>query len=309
MGQSIGQTKFDFETWRSSGHTLNYRDHDIFYQDLGSGPALLLLHGYPTASWDWVHLAGPLSARYRVIAPDFIGFGFSAKPADYDYSIVDQADLVASLLDRLGVDEVLVVAHDYGDTVTQEMIARHDERVAAGASGLILRGACLLNGGLFPETHYPLMLPKLLAGPFGRIAAAMVNRRTFATNLRTVFGNETQLTDEEIDEFYELVTCNGGKRVVHKLIRYMAERREKRERWVGALQNTRVPLKLVNGSADPVSGDHMVAHYRLTVPQDDITEMPEIGHWPQVEDPEGVLEALQPFLERYYPSLPGDPGT
>ncbi len=294
-----------FDEWRRSGRTLSYRGHDIFYQDIGAGPVLLMLHGYPTASWDWIHLVGPLSQRYRIVAPDFIGFGFSAKPADYDYSIVDQADLVDSILERLGVGEVLIVAHDYGDTVAQELIARHDERASAGGAGVVLRGVCMLNGGLFPETHYPLMLPKLLAGPFGRVAAAMVNRRTFATNLRTVFGNDTQLTEEEIDEFYELVTCNGGKRVVHKLIRYMKERRDKRERWVGALQNTRVPLKLINGSADPVSGEHMVEHYRITVPQDDITEMAEIGHWPQVEDPEGVLEALQPFLDRHFPAVHG----
>ena len=75
----------------------------------------------------------------------------------------------------------------------------------------------------------------------------------------------------------------------------MAERRLHRERWVGALQTTKVPIRLVCGMADPVSGAHMVARYRELVPHPDVVELATIGHYPQLEDPVGVRGAVLAF--------------
>jgi pimeloyl-ACP methyl ester carboxylesterase len=96
-------------------------------------------------------------------------------------------------------------------------------------------------------------------------------------------------------EFWQLVSYNDGHRISHELIRYIEERRENRERWVGALQTTSVPLRLINGPEDPVSGKHMTERYRELVPNPDIVLLPGIGHYPQVEDPTGVVEALRSF--------------
>src|SRR5512145_1638459 len=71
------------DAWHARGGRFLHRGHPIFFVDEGSGPALLLVHGFPTASWDWTPVWAGLSARFRVIAPDLIGFGFSAKPRSY----------------------------------------------------------------------------------------------------------------------------------------------------------------------------------------------------------------------------------
>ena len=85
---------------------------------------------------------------------------------------------------------------------------------------------------------------------------------------------------------------------MHKLIRYMPERIAHRERWVGALQQSKAPLRVINGPDDPISGAHMVARYRELVPNPDTVSLPGIGHYPQTEDPAGVLKALFEFHQR-----------
>ncbi len=288
-------TSLAFDHWRRDGRTSRHRGHDVFYRDAGSGPPLLAIHGFPSASWDWWPMWPQLTARFRVIAPDMIGFGWSAKPRRYDYSIVDQADLHEELLRELGVAEVHVLAHDYGDTVAQELLARHDERVGTGGAGLRLRSVCFLNGGLFPETHRPLLVQRLLAGPLGAVLGRLSSKRAFASGMTAVFGPGTPPSPELLDELWTLLRHDDGHRVLHLLIGYIAERRRHRERWVGALARTRVPLRVVDGAVDPVSGAHMVARYRELVPDPDTVELDGIGHYPQIEDPAAVLAALFQF--------------
>ncbi len=82
---------------------------------------------------------------------------------------------------------------------------------------------------------------------------------------------------------------------MHRLIRYMPERKVHRERWVGAMQRTSVPMRVIDGAVDPVSGAHMVARYRELITRADTVLLDGIGHYPQVEAPEQAL-ALAAYL-------------
>jgi pimeloyl-ACP methyl ester carboxylesterase len=284
-----------FKDWREHGAYFEHRGRRIFYRaegKAGDAPALVLIHGFPTASWDWHHQWPALCQSFGlVVAPDMIGFGYSAKPRDYDYSIHDQADLHEALLRELGVRRYHVLAHDYGDTVAQELLARHVERPRSPE----LRSVCFLNGGLFPETHRARLIQKLLAMPIGPLISRMSTRRSFEKSFRSIFGAQTQPSAQEMNEFWALVEYNQGAGIFHKLIGYMAERRKFRDRWVGALQKSTVPLRVIDGMDDPVSGAHMVARYRELVPNPDVVELPGIGHYPQVEAPDAVLKAFMEF--------------
>ncbi len=280
--------------WQARGSHFDYRGHKIFLRSGGEAtqPALLLIHGFPTASWDWHRQWDALCRRFRVIAPDLIGFGFSAKPTNYAYSIMDQADLCAAAIHHSGFNTVRVLAHDYGDTVAQELLARHLD-----GGSLRLHSLCLLNGGLFPETHRARPIQKLLHTPLGPLISGLTGERQFRRSLSAVFGAGTQPTADELHDFWQLVAHNDGARIFHKLIRYMAERRRYRPRWVGALQRGGIPTRLINGLADPVSGAHMVARYRELVATPDIVELPGIGHYPQCEAPAAVLHAFMEFQD------------
>lgn len=289
------------DEWQRGGARFDYRGQPIFYRIDGSGPALLCIHGFPTASWDWHKLWPGLTARFRVVAADMIGFGLSAKPRRYDYSIRDQATLQEALLAALGIADVHVLAHDYGVTVAQELLARHDERQAAGTPTPRLHSICFLNGGLFPEAHRARRAQQLLHSPLGPLLGRLMSERRFRQSFVPIFGPRTPPSDDELATAWTLVAHNDGQRIAHRLIRYIAERRASRERWVGALQRTGVPLRFINGPADPVSGAHAAARYRELVPHPDVVLLDGIGHYPQLEAPERVLEA---YLEFVTPLLP-----
>lgn len=283
------------DEWRQNGRTFPHHGHDIFYRDSGgSKPALLLIHGFPTASWDFYRIWDALAERYRVLAPDLIGFGFSAKPKDHTYSLVDQAELCGNLCARQQLREVHVLAHDYGVSVAQELLALHEQTRGA----IRLKSITFLNGGLFPETHRPLFVQKLLRSPLGGLVASRMSEARLAESLRKVFGSNTPPNAEECQAFWQLIDYNKGQRLMPKLIRYIDERIVQRPRWIPAMQFTKVPMRLINGAADPVSGEHMARRYQELIPNPDIVMLPGIGHYPQVEAPDLVLQALYDFHAR-----------
>jgi pimeloyl-ACP methyl ester carboxylesterase len=287
------------EDWRRRGQWFEHRGYPIFYVDeqRGAGPTLLLVHGFPTSSWDWADLWPLIAPSFgRLIAVDMIGFGFSAKPRDYDYDLVDQATLHETLLLRLGVRQTHLLAHDYGVSVAQELLARHLQR--REPRPLELGSVTLLNGGLFPETHRARLVQKLLLGPLGPLISRLNDEKRFTRSVGAVFGPHTPLDAEHASGFWRLSVENGGHRLAHRLIRYILDRRRHRDRWVRALQETRVPLRVINGPEDPVSGAHMVARYRQLVPRPDVVSLPGIGHYPQVEAPQAVADAFLPFIAR-----------
>jgi pimeloyl-ACP methyl ester carboxylesterase len=291
------------DEWRAAGAHFDHQGRSVFSRVAGSpdaAPALLCIHGFPTASWDWHLVWDALTTRFAcVVTLDMLGFGFSAKPRDHVYAIAEQADLHEELLGLLAIDRVHVLCHDYGDTVAQELLARALE----GSARVRIQSVCFLNGGLFPEAHRARRVQKWLAGPLGPLLSRLANERSFRRGFAAIFGPRTGPTESELHDFWRLLAHGGGQRIGHLLIRYMEERRERRERWVGALvEATRkagIPLRFVNGLADPVSGAHMLTRYRAVVPDPDWVALEGIGHYPQVEDPDGVLSAYLEFLRRH----------
>ena len=287
--------QISIDQWRERGRVTQLLGRQIFCVDTAEvdKPPILLIRGFPTSSWDWTPIWAPLKASYRLVALDLLGFGFSEKPHPHDYSIMEQADLCEALVDDRKLEEFHVLAHDYGDTVAQELLARQNEGKGVGR----WLSVCFLNGGLFPETHKARLIQKLLLSPLGPFVNNLSTKGTFDRSLSAVFGPLTKPSPEELDAFWDLINCNDGRHVFHSLITYMTDRKKHRQRWVAALQNSVVPIGLINGSVDPVSGVHMIERYREVVSPDHfIVELPTIGHYPQVEAPEQVVDAYLRFL-------------
>ncbi len=276
--------------WYEQGSEFSFLNHTVFYRQEGVGEVLVLLHGFPTSSWDWHRIWDALTLRYRVIAFDFLGYGHSAKPSYFDYSLMAQADLVEELLQHLGVNHYHLLAHDVGDTVAQELLARDQERKQDR-----IASCCLLNGGLFPETHRPTRTQQLLLGPFGFMVSRLMNLRRFSESFSILFPPATRPRPSELEDLYGLIRFNNGSRITHKLINYIIERRQHRERWLSALQQVKCPLRLIDGVDDPVSGQHMVDRYRELIPHPDVALIFDCGHYPQWERPDEVLRSYFEF--------------
>jgi len=120
----------------------------------------------------------------------------------------------------------------------------------------------------------------------------------FAGTFASVFGPKTQPNINFLQDTYALLKINGGKLILPQLLKYMAERRANRERWVGALINSTCQIGLINGPADPISGNHAAERYKELVPQPWVYMLDaHIGHYPHVEAPKAVLKGYKQFCE------------
>jgi pimeloyl-ACP methyl ester carboxylesterase len=190
-----------------------------------------------------------------------------------------------------------VLAHDYGDTVAQELLARHAE------GRLQLSSVAFLNGGLFPETHRARPIQKLLATPvLGPLVARAMDCEKFAAAILSISGRHPP-SREDLQDLWLLAERDGGRLALARLISYMEQRRRHRSRWVGALVESSVPRRLICGAADPVSGRHLAERYTELVPEADVVLLEDVGHYPQLEAPDRVVDEYETFRARVDASL------
>ena len=232
-----------------------------------------------------------------------LGMGFSDKPVAYGYSVHDHADMHEALLAHLGIDNAHILAHDIGDSVGQELLARHEfGQPAYGA--LSIDSITWLNGGMFIETYTPRAAQKLMsATPLGDILSSVQNsplsRRLLEPTLREMFGPNTKPTRHMMDVFNQILDYNDGRRVLHKVGRFIGNRYTHRNRWVRAMRQTKVPMRLIDGPVDPNSGAHMARRYAEVIPHPDVVMLADdIGHWPQLEAPDAVLTHFLAHIDR-----------
>lgn len=280
------------EQWQANGEFFKANGHQIFYRtqldNTSQKPVLLLIHGFPTCSWDWSKIWESLSSRFQLVTLDMLGFGFSDKPVQ-TYSIMAQASLFQALLDNLNIHQFHILAHDYGDTVAQELLAR--DSITRNIQSVVFS-----NGGLFPETHQPVFIQKLLLSPLGFLVSKLTSYRKFSATFDRICAKP--LPEEELKVYWKMLNHNQGVKVMHKLITYMLERRKNRARWVGVLQHTQVPIHLIDGTLDPISGEHMVVRYEALIPNASIDRLTDTGHYPQVESPEPFVACAHGFWEK-----------
>src|SRR6476469_4182447 len=186
----------ELERWKAAGRSFDYLGFDVFYRTAGSGPSLLLIHGYPFNSWDWAPIWDTLTELFTVIAPDMPGMGFSDKPGAYEYSVGDHADMHEALLAELGVQSAHILAHDLGDSVGQELLARHEFSEQVYGS-LRIESVTWLNGGLFNEAYTPRLLQKAMSQtPLGDIMSPLqgssLSRRLIEPTINEMFGPDTK---------------------------------------------------------------------------------------------------------------------
>jgi len=290
--------------WYSAGKTTTINNLDIFYRHSFQNPdntsnqhfspgnreTLVCIHGFPTSSWDYEPIWTQLESRFDVVASDLIGLGGSEKPSQ-PITVALQATMIETLANSLGIKEAHIFAHDLGDTVAQELLARQAE----GSSIVNWQSCVFLNGGLFPETHRAKFVQKVLASKLGPLLANLSSERTFHKTMTNLFSIENPPSEEFLSESWKLLVANNGRSMMPRLLRYMNERRVNRARWVSPMEKNVIPMRLINGIQDPISGLHAAQRYREIIPNPDIVLLEQAGHYPHVENPEEVLAAFFAF--------------
>ncbi len=285
----------DLETWERGGTRLSTPDGDVFHQRFGGGTKtpLLLLHGFPTSSHDFADVIPRLAQDRPVIAFDFVGFGLSAKPTDFAYSLFEQTDVAVAVARAHGIERAHVLAHDMGTSVLTELLARRER----GIRPFEIASVTFSNGSVHSEMAHLTAGQKILRTRLGPLFARLGTRRTFVAQIRRVFAR--QPSDEIVGAMYDLVAREDGARHFPKIIRYVDDRKRFARRWIGALERLDLPALVAWGERDPVAvlaiGDQLARE----IPRARRLTWPELGHYPQVEDPTAFVDAVAPFLREH----------
>ncbi|MEU7005940.1 alpha/beta hydrolase [Streptomyces sp. NPDC046332] len=282
----------EIEQWWAEGERITLTvagvPREVFVRRTGSGPVMTLLHGFPSSSHDWARAVSALAARHTLLMPDFLGFGASEKPADHTYSIHEQADLVAALWQHEAVYSTHLVAHDYGTTVAQELLARRAE----GSSKSRIASLTLLNGGIYPELHRPEPAQSALLDPeLGPQLSAALNAELLAGALAPTFA-EGHDASADVAGMWKGLSRGDGHLNAHRLIRYIDDRATHRDRWVGAMEARDLPTAFVWGMRDPISGAHIAERIAERMPDATLHALADVGHWPPLEAPERVASLI-----------------
>jgi pimeloyl-ACP methyl ester carboxylesterase len=280
--------------WRERGADEEFRGRRIHvFRREGSGPLIVLLHGFPSSSYDWRSLL-EIERERAALAPDFLGFGLSEKPRDHEYTLHWQADLVEELVRRTNHSgPVFLLAHDMGTSVATELLARALE----GSLEMDLAGALLLNGSMVQGAASPTLGQRLLRSAIGPMFSRLSSERFFRQQFGSIFSPDHPLTSEEAEDQWALICAGGGRTLNHKTIAYMGERFRHADRWHGAIRNFDKPVSLAWGMLDPVATEKVLDAVLELRPQAPVTRFEDLGHYPQIEDPDRVSSALQGALD------------
>jgi pimeloyl-ACP methyl ester carboxylesterase len=282
------------ERWRRTGTSLTAGTDRVFVVDAppdgaAVAPPLLVVHGFPTSSFDFADVLPRLRTGRRVVLLDLPGYGLSDKP-DRAYSLFEQASVVESVVAALGVSEVDLLTHDMGDSVGGELLAR-------GLDGLLrfaIRRRVLTNGSVYLDlAHLTAGQQFLAALPDERLPEDTApDRDALVTALWATLAPDTSVDDEAIVAAADLVVLAGGNRLLPRLIRYIAERREHEDRWTGAIERHPAPLAIVWGDVDPIADWSMTDRLVERRPDARRTRLARVGHYPMVEVPDAFATAV-----------------
>ena len=286
--------------WAARGRMIETRDGRVFVVDTGGAGAggegagaatpVLVLHGFPTSSFDFRAALPHLGLR-RVVLFDFLGYGLSDKPVDFGYSLFEQADLAQAVARACGLTRVHLWAHDVGTSVATELLARRER----GQLPLAIESVTLMNGSVHIELSRLTPSQRLLRTPLGPLFARLSGRALFKLQLRRVFA--VQPPEAELDALWELICRQDGRARLPALIGYVSERARFARRWIGALERLDLPAHVAWGLRDPVAVPAIADRLAAEIPGARRTSWADLGHYPQLEDPRRVAEAVAGFWE------------
>ncbi len=253
---------------------------------------MLLLHGYPSSSFDY-RMVVPHLAGQAWVTLDFVGFGLSDKPRPHRYSLLEQADLVQAVIAETTSDPVVLIAHDMGTSVATELLARDLD----GHLPFELQAAVLSNGSVILDRASLRPIQKVLRGPLGAVVARLANRGMFSRGFARLFSPHHPLSGEEAAAQWALLSHNGGHRIAHLLISYLDERVSHAPRWHGAVRDWPKQLGFLWALDDPVATTNVLDGLRQLRPTAEVVELPGVGHYPQVEVPEVFADGALRLLD------------
>jgi pimeloyl-ACP methyl ester carboxylesterase len=288
--------------WRQHGRYLDVGAYKVLVsdfapaRDVGATP-MLVLHGFPTCSYDWRLVLPRFAQERRVVLFDFLGFGWSDKP-DVRYGIDMHADVAERVVDALGIPTVVLVSHDMGDTVGGELLARDLD----GVLPFSIERRLLTNGSIYIEMANLTAGQEMLLGlDDARVDLASFGidpAEGFRGGLAGTFSAAHPAPLDELDAQWVMASHQNGHTLLARTIRYVEDRRAHQDRFTGAIEMHPSPLGVVWGALDPVAVRAMAARLAAERPQTAVCMLDDVGHYPMIEAPGAFADACLELLAK-----------
>jgi pimeloyl-ACP methyl ester carboxylesterase len=279
----------------AAGRYLEVEGLRLHYVEAGSGEPVLLLHGWPTSSYLWRGILGPLGESNRAIALDLPGFGRSDKPLDvsYDFEFFDR--ILTGFLAELGIDRVGMAVHDLGGPIGLHWAARHSERLTRLA---------LLNTIVYARPSLGVVA-FLAAARMPGLRSALTSPAGLRWAMRFGVHDKRRLSEEAIRAYQKPFETPEARRALQKAgVGLPLGGMREVERW---LPQADVPVRIVYGERDRILTDvkRTMARAERDVGGAEVTALPDCSHFLQEERPAEIGEMLAEFFGRGGPRSTG----
>lgn len=295
------------KAWEESGEyiTCSPFKHKLFVKRVGNplvaDKTLLLIHGFPESSYSFHAILEGMSKTFdRIVLFDFLGYGLSDKPTDnYTYSLFEQADTVFAVWKHFNIKGGHILAHDMGDSVTTEILVRHENGLMPAWFTEGIQSLTFTNGSMVLALANLRTTQKLLLSKYGYLIRNLTTFKVFNQQVRSAHGNN-HLSEDEIQALWELNGLKNGRAITYLTIQYLNDRKRfEKTRWLPALAQTSLPIHLCWGDDDAVARVEM-AHYLKThvCKNATLTIMKGLGHFCQLDNPEKWVEYVTAFYKK-----------
>ncbi len=261
----------------------------LYYREEGSGPPLLLIHGFGASTFTWRHVAPDLARDHRVIAVDLKGFGQSDKPFDERYSAYDQAELLAQLIEDKDLRDLTLVGHSFGGGIALLLALEAKQRLQGRITRLVL-----LDSIAYPQ-NIPVFFRMLDMPVVSQLGIRMVPPSVQArVALKIAYFDDSKITPEEIEAYAApLKTAAGKHAIIHSARQIVPED-------IVALseryKTMELPTLIVWCDHDRIVPLEVGLKLRRTLPNSTLRLVEDCGHMPQEEQPASTLGLLRGFL-------------
>lgn len=280
----LDRTEYPFEH-----HFINLNAGRMHYVDEGSGDPILMVHGTPSWSFLYRHLIKALRDKYRVIAPDHLGFGLSDKPADWSYCPEDQARNLRVFIERLGLKNIALMVHDFGGPIGLSYALDQPDNVRR----LVIFNTWMwsLKGERSVE-----MAGRLLGGAVGR---SLYQRFAFSVNmlLPKLYGDRSKLTPAIHDHYRRPMDDPQARTATWVYARELLQSSGwYEELWSRRDRLSHISALLIWGMKDAAFGPAYLKRWQTVFPNAQTLIYPDAGHFVQEEVRDAPVPALRAFL-------------
>lgn len=255
---------------------------------------IVLLHGTGDSLHTWQGWTDALAPTRRVIRYDLPGFGLTGPDPRHDYSMKRQVEVLMAVLDRLGVERVVLGGNSYGGGIAWQAALAHPDRVAAlvlvDASGAPAPDAAAAAANAPRSVPIAFRLARMPA--LAPLLQRVLPRRVIESSLRNVYGDPSRITPELVDRYFDLATREGNRAAL--MARFETRGAPASTKPVSAITQ---PTLILWGARDHLIPLAAGERFNAAIPGSQLVVFEELGHVPQEEDPARTVAAVIAFLD------------